>query len=58
MEDGAEIQAYLFEKTGQRTVPNVFVSAYYPVTRYMHSTLNGPHQDGQHVGGMSQTFWK
>lgn len=25
-DDGAEIQDYLYEKTGQRTVPNVFVS--------------------------------
>ena len=26
-EDGAEIQNYLQEKTGQRSVPNIFVSA-------------------------------
>jgi glutaredoxin len=26
-EDGGEIQTYLQEKTGQRTVPNIFVSA-------------------------------
>jgi glutaredoxin 3 len=26
--DGSDIQNYLFEKTGQRTVPNVFISAY------------------------------
>ncbi|KAJ3818410.1 thioredoxin-like protein, partial [Lentinula raphanica] len=26
MEEGAEIQAYLAKKTGQRTVPNIFVS--------------------------------
>ncbi|KAF8604910.1 glutaredoxin [Ceratobasidium sp. AG-I] len=25
-DDGAEIQAYLLEKTGQRTVPNIFIS--------------------------------
>ncbi|PPQ69661.1 hypothetical protein CVT26_001530 [Gymnopilus dilepis] len=25
-EDGDDIQAYLYEKTGQRTVPNIFVS--------------------------------
>ncbi|KIK62294.1 hypothetical protein GYMLUDRAFT_42236 [Collybiopsis luxurians FD-317 M1] len=25
MDEGAEIQNYLYEKTGQRTVPNVFV---------------------------------
>ncbi|KIM35612.1 hypothetical protein M413DRAFT_449658 [Hebeloma cylindrosporum] len=25
-EDGADIQEYLYQKTGQRTVPNVFVS--------------------------------
>ena len=27
-EDGDSIQQYLYEKTGQRTVPNVFVSEY------------------------------
>ncbi|KAI0285394.1 hypothetical protein BGY98DRAFT_945695, partial [Russula aff. rugulosa BPL654] len=27
-EDGAELQNYLQEKTGQRTVPNIFISAY------------------------------
>ncbi|KAJ3758773.1 glutaredoxin [Lentinula raphanica] len=26
MEEGAEIQAYLAKKTGQRTVPNIFVN--------------------------------
>ncbi|KZO94088.1 glutaredoxin [Calocera viscosa TUFC12733] len=25
MEDGADIQAYLQQKTGQRTVPNIFI---------------------------------
>ena len=25
IDDGAEIQAYLGEKTGQRTVPNIFI---------------------------------
>ncbi|KAG6891631.1 hypothetical protein C0992_001316 [Termitomyces sp. T32_za158] len=25
-DDGSEIQAYLLEKTGQRTVPNIFVN--------------------------------
>ena len=29
-EDGGEIQNYLQEKTNQRTVPNIFISAYYP----------------------------
>ena len=28
-QDGDPIQQYLLEKTGQRTVPNVFVSKYY-----------------------------
>ena len=28
MEDGDDIQGYLQGKTGQRTVPNVFISAY------------------------------
>jgi len=27
-DDGGEIQAYLLEKTGQRTVPNVFIRSY------------------------------
>ncbi|KNZ72948.1 Glutaredoxin-C4, partial [Termitomyces sp. J132] len=27
-DDGSDIQTYLLEKTGQRTVPNIFVSAY------------------------------
>ena len=26
-EDGPELQSYLLEKTGQRTVPNIFISA-------------------------------
>ncbi|KAG9088366.1 Glutaredoxin-1 [Ceratobasidium sp. 370] len=26
LDDGAEIQNYLLEKTGQRTVPNIFIS--------------------------------
>ncbi|CAK5276533.1 unnamed protein product, partial [Mycena citricolor] len=25
-EDGADIQAYLLQKTGQRTVPNIFIN--------------------------------
>lgn len=29
MEEGDDIQGYLQSKTGQRTVPNVFISAYY-----------------------------
>ena len=28
MEEGSEIQSYLLEKTGQRTVPNIFISKY------------------------------
>ena len=28
MEEGDDIQGYLQSKTGQRTVPNVFISAY------------------------------
>lgn len=31
-EDGGSIQEYLYEKTNQKTVPNVFVSAYTMVT--------------------------
>jgi len=27
-DDGSAIQEYLAEKTGQRTVPNIFISAY------------------------------
>ncbi|KAI0673579.1 glutaredoxin [Trametes maxima] len=26
IEDGSEIQNYLYEKTGQRTVPNIFIN--------------------------------
>ncbi|KAG8935645.1 glutaredoxin [Tulasnella sp. 419] len=26
MEEGSEIQSYLLEKTGQRTVPNIFIN--------------------------------
>ena len=26
MEEGSEIQSYLLEKTGQRTVPNIFIA--------------------------------
>ena len=33
-EDGDAIQQYLYEKTGQRTVPNVFVSEYTMPTSY------------------------
>ena len=29
MEEGDDIQGYLQSKTGQRTVPNVFISAYF-----------------------------
>ncbi|KAK7687197.1 Glutaredoxin-C6 [Cerrena zonata] len=25
-DDGSEIQSYLFDKTGQRTVPNIFIN--------------------------------
>jgi hypothetical protein len=32
-EDGAAIQKYLLEKTGQRSVPNIFISAYQSHTR-------------------------
>ncbi|KAG6873068.1 hypothetical protein C0995_003376 [Termitomyces sp. Mi166 len=35
-DDGSDIQAYLLEKTGQRTVPNIFVRLT---------------PDGQHIGG-------
>ncbi|KAG5644971.1 hypothetical protein DXG03_007343 [Asterophora parasitica] len=37
-DDGAAIQQYLLEKTGQRTVPNVFVSEYR--TASLHPTLD------------------
>lgn len=33
-DDGASIQQYLLEKTGQRTVPNVFVSEYYTIAGF------------------------
>lgn len=33
-EDGDAIQQYLYEKTGQLTVPNVFVSEYIMLTSY------------------------
>lgn len=26
MDEGSEIQSYLLDKTGQRTVPNIFIS--------------------------------
>ena len=28
LDEGSEIQEYLAEKTGQRTVPNIFISKY------------------------------
>ena len=51
-DDGAEIQQYLLEKTGQKTVPNVFISTYHRFTPVLPGTqLTHDYLDQQHVGG-------
>ncbi|KAJ3972264.1 glutaredoxin, partial [Lentinula raphanica] len=39
-EDGPAIQAYLAQKTGQQTVPNVFVSEIHVHRHIFHSTVS------------------
>lgn len=41
-DDGSAIQEYLAEKTGQRTVPNVFISAYQSLSSHTHGTDHEP----------------
>lgn len=43
IEDGSAIQDYLQEKTGQRTVPNIFISEY-SARIAMHMRLTIPHR--------------
>ena len=53
MDDGSEIQDYLQEKTGQRTVPNIFISEYFgslPVNSTQQLTVTS-FSDQKHVGG-------
>ena len=48
-DDGSDIQQYLLEKTGQRTVPNIFISASSNVLLALESYAS--YSDAQHVGG-------
>jgi glutaredoxin 3 len=58
MDEGADIQAYLAEKTGQRTVPNIFIKGQVRrPTRQAYRCASRPFADPplprppQHVGG-------
>jgi glutaredoxin 3 len=50
--DGGEIQDYLREKTGQSTVPNIFISKYYVWLIHKHQYLYIS-SDQKHIGGNS-----
>ena len=50
MEEGDAIQAYLAEKTGQRTVPNIFISKSIPCSHFPHWLIQYL-ADQKHVGG-------
>ncbi|KAI0718866.1 glutaredoxin [Cerioporus squamosus] len=52
MDEGSAIQEYLAEKTGQRTVPNIFISESAQLPR-THSPSHGCRSipDQKHVGG-------
>ena len=48
-DDGSEIQDYLQEKTGQRSVPNIFISTCKP--SHTNLTRRSCPLDQKHVGG-------
>ena len=48
MDDGDAIQAYLLEKTGQRTVPNIFISE---CSVSIQQDIAEHSADQKHVGG-------
>lgn len=59
-EDGGELQNYLKEKTGQSSVPNIFISAY---ERHILSVIVIPRikfvcvvLEQQHIGGEISSF--
>ena len=57
MDKGTEIQNYLYDKTGQRTVPNIFISASLSLPPSPSRLLifspspHSTHTDQKHVGG-------
>jgi hypothetical protein len=56
-DDGDELQDYLQVKTGQRSVPNIFISTSESYIRYLKSSMSdyAPRtslsSDGHHIGG-------
>lgn len=55
-DDGDSIQKYLFEKTSQRTVPNVFVSEYTMLSFQSEANILNDYVfdlDRQHIGGQA-----
>jgi glutaredoxin len=52
-DDGADIQNYLFEKTGQRTVPNIFVGTQDFSFAGVFSEFLVDGIVKEHIGGMS-----
>ena len=53
MDDGSEIQDYLQEKTGQRTVPNIFISEHFGsfLIYFTQRLAVTSFSDQKHVGG-------
>ncbi len=53
LDEGSAIQDYLAEKTGQRTVPNIFISEFCPTAASMFLVSSVPYEtpDQKHVGG-------
>jgi glutaredoxin 3 len=47
-DDGSELQSYLGDKTGQRTVPNIFISQRRCLPTFIALTSSS---DQKHVGG-------
>lgn len=52
LDDGSAIQEYLYQKTGQRTVPNVFVGEYSKCAIIELSPYDC-HKASKHIGGQS-----